>query len=294
MGKDIIINCYQGGLGNQMFQYVFGLNLERNGKYVVADTTWYSVDIRSKFSLNKVFPNIVINRDTERVRLLNECISNRWIGTKVLNRFFPITRIKYMERKEFEYDEKVFQTKKIAVMGFWQCHKYVDNVSEKVKKEFTFANGLTSKMRSVLECIENSNAVFLHIRGGDYLSSSDAVKLYGNICTKDYYKKAISMMKGKLHNPLFFIFTNDRSYAESMITGKENMYFISDFISGAYDDWIDLMMMSKCKHAIIANSSFSWWGAWLIENKDKVVIAPEKWLNRKQDFDIWESDWIRI
>lgn len=293
---NMLINRYAGGLGNQMFQYVFGLNLKQNGKYVIADTAWYDREISCgiMFSLEQVFPSVLLNRDVEKVEQLEQSLNSRWIGTRILNRLFPDTRKIYIERKEFQYDEGAFQTKKVGVSGCWQCYKYVDNVSEKVREDFTFAGSYPLEAQIMLKNIENSNAVFLHVRGGDYNSELYARKLFGNICTAEYYNSAISVMKKKLSNPVFWVFTNDKKYAKSILANVENIYFVSDYVSGLYEDWIDLLMMSKCNHAIIANSSFSWWGAWLIENKDKVIIAPKKWTNKKKNFDICDPHWIKI
>lgn len=294
--ENIIINRYFGGLGNQMFQYVFELNLRQGGKHVIADTSWYDEEISHKvrFCLDNVFPSISINRDVEKIKQLKEYLNNRSIGTRILNRLFPNTCKVYTEKKEFEYDGQALGTKKVGVSGYWQCHKYVDNVSEGVREQFVFGDSLPSEAQAVLEHIENSNTVFVHIRGGDYIKELGVHKLFGGICTSEYYHCAISMMRNRLHNPLFLVFTNDKRYAKSILEDIENIYFVSDYFSKPYEDWIDLMMMSKCKHAIIANSSFSWWGAWLIENRDKVVIAPEKWMNREQRFDICEPCWIRL
>ncbi len=294
--KSVIINQYRGGLGNQMFQYAFGLNLEKQGKKVFADTSWYHEKncLREGFRLGEVFPFVQLNDVEKDVSIFYRYSIRRGIGTKIINKIFPFTRKIYLEKREFLYDIKALQTSKRAVSGYWQCYRYVHNVSQELRKQFTFAQSLPHEMQDLLAGIKNSSSVFLHIRGGDYIKQPQVYKLYGNICTKDYYKKAIAMMKMKLHSPLFFVFTNDRPYAKSIITETDDIYFISDFISRPYEGWLDLMMMSKCKHAIIANSSFSWWGAWLIENRDKIVIAPEKWLNRKQDFDICEPDWIKM
>lgn len=294
MRENIIINKYHSGLGNQMFQYAFGLNLEKKGKTVLADTLWYENEDRLQrgFWLEDIFA-IKLHRDEKIVEKFNACYASRRFGTKVLNRLFPSTRKIYFEVNPFLYDERALKTNKSAVCGFWQCYRYVQNVSEKIRRDFIFTNDLPLELQEVRKNIENCNAVFIHLRGGDYIDDAINRNLYGNICTPNYYNKAVSMMKSRLDEPIFYVFTNDRKYAQSIL-GKNEVNHISDYIGTAYEDWIDMMLMSKCKHAIIANSTFSWWGAWLMENKKKVVIAPKKWMNNWRDTDICEPDWIRL
>lgn len=294
--KSVVINKYCGGLGNQMFQYAFGLNMEKQGKRILADTSWYHGKncFGDGFLLKKVFPYVLINRDENQVKTLNRYLAQRWITTRIANRIFPFTSKVYWEKNKFAYDVQALETSKKAVSGYWQCHRYVDNVSQELRRQFIFKYPLLPELQDLLDKIQYGNAVFLHIRGGDYIKDSKASRLYGNICTSDYYKKAIYIMKKKLQNPLFLVFTNDIEYAKSIVLEKKEMFFISDVINRKYEDWVDMMAMSQCKHAIIANSSFSWWGAWLIENPDKIVVAPQRWMNRKHNFDIWEPEWVRI
>lgn len=100
-------------------------------------------------------------------------------------------------------------------------------------------------------------------------------------------------MKDKLTHPIFYVFTNDKKYAQSVLK-EDNVNYVSEIINEPYEDWIDLMLMSKCKHGIIANSTFSWWGAWLIENKEKIIIAPKKWINKNLIADICNPEWVKI
>lgn len=294
METNTIINKYYGGLGNQMFQYTFGLNLEKRGKTVIADTSWYENinNVPRKFCLEDVF-DISLHRDEDVVQMFNKRYANRMIGTKVLNRLVSSTRMVHLETKAFLYDERALKTNKRAVSGYWQCYKYVQNVSEKVRKDFTFINKLPLELGAVLKKVDSCNSVFIHLRGDDYISDFDTRKLFGGICTKDYYKKAISLMKNYIENPVFYVFTNDKNYAQSILEENEVSY-ISDDMERSYEDWIDLMLMSKFKHAIIANSTFSWWGAWLMKNKQKIVIAPERWINNCPDADICEPGWTKI
>ncbi|MBD5552237.1 MAG: hypothetical protein HDQ96_13860 [Lachnospiraceae bacterium] len=120
----------------------------------------------------------------------------------------------------------------------------MQNVSEKIRRDFIFTNDLPLQLQEVRKNIENCNAVFIHLRGGDYIDDAANRKLYGNICTPNYYNKAVSMMKSRLDEPVFYVFTNDRKYAQSIL-GKNEVNYISDHIGTAYEDWIDMMLMSK-------------------------------------------------
>lgn len=151
-------------------------------------------------------------------------------------------------------------------------------------------------MKELYERINaESNSVFVHVRGGDYLLPNGESE-FGNEYIKKYYACAIEMMKEKLGTPVFFVFTDDRRFTDAVLEKEENMYYVEDYASGSYEDWIDMMLMSRCRHAIIANSTFSWWGGWLIEHKDKIIIAPGKW-SKGRDYSaegICEPDWIII
>ena len=121
----------------------------------------------------------------------------------------------------------------------------MQNVSKKIRRDFIFTNDLPLQLQEVRKIIENCNAVFIHLRGSDYIDDAANRKLYGNICTPNYYNKAVSMMKSRLDEPVFYVFTNDRKYAQSIL-GKNEVNYISDYIGTAYEDWIDMMLIHYC------------------------------------------------
>ena len=138
----------------------------------------------------------------------------------------------------------------------------------------------------------NYNTVSVHIRRGDYLLPENQA-LFGNICTYEYYEKAIRYMRENVPNIRFVFFTNDSEWVKENFNMSDG-FFANDYYEQEMPDYYDMYMMSQCKHHIIANSTFSWWGAYLGKNKDKIVIAPSKWMNGKETRDIYQSDWIKL
>jgi hypothetical protein len=185
--------------------------------------------------------------------------------------------------------------------GYFQSEKYFQDIAEKVREAFVFSNhimeGLLPKDKQRIlqyqQRIENTTAISIHIRRGDYIENH---QVYGGICTELYYKKAIELMKAKYPDAFFFIFSNEPEWAEKWIqntyNGENNFVIIEG--STEAEGYLDMYLMSKCKHHIIANSSFSWWGAWLNPNQDKTVIAPDKWMNNKDMKDIYTETMIQI
>jgi hypothetical protein len=139
--------------------------------------------------------------------------------------------------------------------------------------------------------ILSTNSVSIHIRCGDYLSPK-YISIYGGICTIEYYKRAISYILQTVDNPVFFIFSDDIEWTKDNIT-INNAIFVSN--NKGINSFLDMYLMSICKHNIIANSSFSWWGAYLNKNKNKKVIMPNRWFNSKlPDPNVFDSKWIKL
>jgi hypothetical protein len=178
--------------------------------------------------------------------------------------------------------------------GYWISEEYFKEVENEVRDSFKFKGKLVHKNKDVAERIYNCNSVSIHIRRGDYLETDMNRKIYGNICTLNYYEKAIAKIHQKVENPSFFIFSNDIDWC------RENL----EVINAEYIDWNtgddsfrDMQLMSLCKSNILANSTFSWWGAWLNVNKEKNVLVPSRFFNDilASNMDtLVPKDWIRI
>ena len=296
---DLSIVQLSGGLGNQMFQYAFYRQLQALGKKVkMDDTTEYQYEGCRKPQLD-VF-GIQYDRCTreELVALTDAYMTP---VDRVRRKLFGRKTRLYHE-KQFNFNEEVFQLGSTYYEGCWQSEKYFDSIIPQLRDAFTFQCEIPQATQKYLDRIEQAEkqgieTVSIHIRRGDYLTEATQA-LYGNICTEEYYKKAIGKMKEIINgrksaeqsdsmdsnNLIFYIFTNDIPWAEKYYQGAE--YVIVD-CNDESTGYLDMMLMSHCKHHIIANSSFSWWGAWLNQREDKIVLAPSKWLNGRDCSDIY-------
>jgi hypothetical protein len=174
-------------------------------------------------------------------------------------------------------------------IGYWQCSTYFQQYRENLLSEFTYQRALNRSSLALLEMIEHSNSVSVHVRRGDYVDHT----LLGGICDLSYYENARTMIDAMVPDPVYIVFSNDIGWCKENL-GFKNVFF-SEGNSGS-DSAADLHLMSKCKHNIIANSSFSWWGAWLNCSEEKIVIAPNRWINfeHAELLEVVPDSWIRI
>jgi len=259
----------KGGLGNQMFQYAYGRKLELTGKKVAFNVSFFnghrpSRDTARDFKLN----NFKIETKAEFLNKTNYFIN---LLNKVLIRF-------YLKKNDY-----------------WQGEKYFKNIEANIRKEFTLKNLLTSESTKWQEKIrQTKNSVSLHIRRGDYVQDAKTNAFHGT-CNLEYYKNALQKIVDKIGNTEIeiFIFSDDIEWA------KENLKFPypTNFVSNSQIlDYEEMYLMSLCQHNIIANSTFSWWGAWLNKNSAKIVIAPKQWSVKKSSdgLNILPKEWLQI
>jgi len=271
-----------GGLGNQMFQHAFYLGL----KYY-----WYPKDFNRVFIAQYELHN---GYELDTVfGIKNYLIINFIVG--FIKKYFK--RITYKEQERFGIgfvNLRVTHNMPIQYFsGYWQSDKYFTKIENIIRTVFSFdINKVSDQNKSIIFEMQRRNAVSLHIRRGDYESNPDAKLILGGICDMNYYNKCISYIHENVEDPFFYIFSDDSEWV------KEHLSFIlnSKFIDWNRNEncWQDMFLMSQCSHNIIANSSFSWWGAWLNSNPNKIVIGPVKWFNTNEVSDILPENWIRI
>jgi len=281
----VIVKLY-GGLGNQMFQYAVGRTLSLKNKDVLKfDLSWFDDtgdDINRPFKLS-VF-NIDINEaDKERV--------NKIVPGRIRRILGLYDHKEYIKEKHFNFDEDVINLKGgVYLDGYWQSWKYFSDVEDVIKEDFTLKNGFGEESNKIADIIKNNNSVSLHVRRGDYVQNVKTNAYHGT-CSMEYYKKAIEYIKNKVGDIKLFIFSDDIAWAK-----EQELFKGSVFVSRSeIKDYEEMILMSLCEHNIVANSSFSWWGAWLNRNNNKIVIAPKRWFNIPKDTsDLIPNDWVRV
>jgi hypothetical protein len=272
----VIVNI-MGGLGNQMFQYAFGYAVSKeNSTELRIDTVGFNACRLRSYELGLYQIKGDVSFEFEYKDWLNVngkgFLSGvvRKISIKLLN----YSKSFYQEKKDFVFDSEVFCAKENTYFyGYWQNERYFKKYRDDLLKVFTLKT-ICSQTKSYQQKIVDSESVSLHIRRGDYVSSIDTNSVHG-IIDMDFYKRSSALFYGE--DTHFFIFSDDLNWA------KENTGFINNKTFIEYDrdtsSHEEIYLMSKCKHNIIANSSFSWWGAWLNQNPNKKIIAPRKWFN---------------
>lgn len=273
-----------GGLGNQMFQFALYTKMLTLGKEVKLDlTSFRSRQALRNFELGIFGVDCDIATEKEIRKYKKTRSWNKLLGHKTKENI-------YIENLDAGYQPIIYSFEDKYLQGYWQCEKYFADIRDVILKKYIFPLKENSNCKKILEQIKKTESVGLHVRRGDYLSEQNN-KVYGNICTIDYYQSAISYIKRAVSNAVFFLFTNDMIWVRNHIY-REGMIVVD--CNDGEQDYLDMFLMSQCKHNIVANSSFSWWGAWLNQNTNKIVIAPSKWFNNHEVTDTICRDWVRI
>lgn len=283
-----------GGLGNQMFQFALAIVLDVEGIPTKISIRNFFVDNHHQgFELSKVFSVPLRPIDKVKISMLEwgapiwKLKVVRWVMNKLITIYNKLDSSKFYEKQEFIYDPSVFNQKNSMIFGTWQAEEYLINHRNLIKEVFNFNKPRDYKNSILSKEILNSNSVAVHVRRGDYISqewkSSHMV-----ITEPKYYMDSISKLRSELVNPVFYFFSDDVAWIKDNFKGND-FVFVSHNKNG--NSYKDMYQMSLCKHFIIANSTFSWWAAWLASNPDKHVIMPEPWLNNVQTPGIYPESW---
>lgn len=267
-----------GGLGNQMFQYAIGkrLALLRNTELKV------DVSFLNDKKLNHTMRKYELNIFSSNIQIANEAEVEKFYSVQKskimrgLKKLFPFLYTYHIvPEKQHEYSEDILNSPKNSLLiGYWQTEKYFKSIGNNIREDFKFKESLSGLNEELAKRIISSQSVSVHIRRGDYVLDKETREFHG-LCTPEYYYSGIDFIKEKFPDINLFVFSDEMDWV------KENMKFnvpvtYVENNSGNYS-YIDMQLMSLCKHNIIANSSFSWWGAWLNNNPKKMVVAPAKW-----------------
>jgi hypothetical protein len=295
----MVIIKLKGGLGNQLFQYAAAKSIARNNQTEVlidAETGFKGDPYKRSFALM----NFCIESKVEDASTINSLINKNKVIKYLKNRlsdFFEIGNLKYLNEPFYHFDPQIAAfkiSKDIYLEGYFHSERYFNDISNEIRSEFELKYPADTINSKYLAQINSSESVALHVRKYDDALANSANEIYGS-CTTEYYQKAISYMQEKLQDPFFFVFSDDIRWTKKNInidTAKVEYISHNDIEKGHED----IRLMKACKHNIIANSSFSWWGAWLNKNSDKIVIAPDRWLDTEiYDFkDVVPANWIKL
>lgn len=283
-----------GGLGNQLFQYAFYLAVKDKfneiTKLDVHDMQSY--DLHNGYELERIFnlsENYCSLSEKRSVQSTKNIFTKLLKEIKKYTPFISRTYIKEKKNLHFSYQEENFGSEHTTIYyrGSWQNPQYFHHVNQKIREKLIFPAFTEPKSLALCQELAEHETVAMHIRRGDYLKH----KALGGICDLPYYKNAIKKIEMNVDKPLFVIFSDDIAWCRENIQ-VENARFV-DWNSGE-QSFQDMHLMSLCNHNIIANSSFSWWGAWLNNNPNKIVIAPNKWIHYTDALGIIPDEWVKI
>lgn len=236
-----------------------------------------------------------IPADDAPVELLPITARQGLIG-RMLRRWMPRVGTHVYREKSFSYDDGFERiSANTYIEGYWQSERYFLNASEQIRRDFVLSELPSSENQMWLNRINNALSVSVHVRRGDYITNPAANKTHGT-CSLDYYSNAISELCQRLSGrPEFFIFSDAPEWVrENLSFGEYQHHFIAH--NDALNCHEDLRLMASCKHHIIANSTFSWWGAWLNPSVEKMVIAPKQWFRDESlsTKDLIPAGWFRV
>jgi len=288
-----------GGLGNQMFQYAFALVLKEKfpNEEILIDTQLFRFPIVKKYKNNnfyhhgyeieEAFPNAPLkNASWWQMAKVSYFLPN-YVFNRSLRRILPKRKTEYKQADDYAFYPEVFTMKGDCFFeGYWQHYKYFEGMCDVLSEAFRFPQP-NQKNNKITEQMRNSPSIGMHVRRGDYVGN----KGFGDVCTLEYYQKAIEQMEITADTH-FYVFSNDIAWCKANLEPLMKHVTYVDWNKGKESHW-DMYLMSQCEQLVIANSSFSWWGAYLNQRASK-IIAPKLWNRYVSDMHIQMPEWQLI
>lgn len=292
----MIICRMLGGLGNQMFQYAAArsLSLSRGTELRCDIADYRRQTMHQGFELARVFKgSFTLAEETQVKQLLGwrrHPFLFRWAMHRALS---PFNRSQVVVEPHSGYWTGWNGVPRHCYLsGYWQSERYFDAHAEAVRADFSFAAELEARNAELAGLIRGCQSVAVHVRRGDYVSNPTAQATHGT-CSPGYYRRAIEHMVERVSSAQFFVFSDDMDWARSHLVSDRPMHFINH--NRGKESFNDMRLMSLCQHHIVANSSFSWWGAWLAGHSTQLVVAPRRWFASTQnDADLVPARWVRL
>lgn len=283
-----------GGLGNQMFVYAMYLALKEahpDEDVLLCRRSYKGYPLHNGYELDRIF-----GIDAPEASLIQLAkVAYPYFNYKtwqLMRHFFPQRKSMASGTTQIPFDyKKVTRMDDVFYDGYWQNEKNFLSIREKVIETFTFPDFQNEKNKALVEKLKNIRAASCHIRRGDYLLDP----VYG-VCNSTYYENAVTELKETVNPDVYCVFSDDIDWCKKNLIeliGRDKEVIFVDWNKGK-ESYRDIQLMSLCHYNIIANSSFSWWGAWLNNHEDKVVLAPEVWMNKPLVNDPICDSWKRI
>lgn len=297
----MIISRISGGIGNQLFQYAAGRALSlKHGTDLKLDIHAFDSEKHRSFELFAfdIKASIAKESDFDLIHFPNPADKRAFARVwRRIFRFFekikPYPKRSFIIEQRFAFDPSILKTGPDAYLsGIWQTEKYFKEFEDVIRKDLILRNRPSIVFQNVLDRITSTDSISIHIRRGDYVSNPKANSLHG-VCDIEYYQKAITMVLPRTMNPTFFVFADDIEWAKNNLALEHDTVFVS---GAGLSNAEELILMSACSHNIIANSTFSWWAAWLNTNPHKTVIAPKNWFKAPHldTKDLLPESWKRL
>jgi len=288
-----VVVRFNGGMGNQMFQYALGRKLMTLGHTVRFDLSFFEqgpgLHVQRPYSLD------VFNAKVEKATPA-DIRSSKHQGSTFLALLAALhprlaAEHRYMEHADYTFDPLVLQLERDTYLdGYWQTEKYFADIASIIRQDLNFSAPFETVNAEVAERIARVQSVSIHVRRGDYVTHP-AAQSHFVTCGPQYYSDAVQVIMERVPDAHFFLFSDDIGWARENIRTVAPLELV-DHNTGA-NSFEDMRLMALCKHHIIANSSFSWWGAWLNARQARTVIAPRHWLrDGRSTHDLIPSDWI--
>lgn len=293
----MIVTKLMGGHSNQLFQYAVGRALaDKHNTELLLDISWFNnmKDVAAPRAYELGCYSLKANTTTmENIRVINQ--NGKF--NRLLHKSGLMRSVKTYYENSLGYDSKVMDLPNYTMLvGYWQNERYFKHLRPEILKEIEPTTALNSSNQKLIDRAQNSESIWMHIRRGDYVEDKNTNAFHG-LKGIDYYNKALNTLSNKLtrqqiKNIEIFICSNDIAWCKQNLKFKYPIHFVENKLGSD-----DMRVIKHCKHDIMANSSFSWWGAWLNQNPDKIVIAPKIWFEDKKandEIEIIPKDWIRL
>jgi hypothetical protein len=297
----MIIVKLMGGLGNQMFQYAAARRVAlRLGTCVKFDLSFLKKpkpgDTKRKFELDqfKIDGSVASESEVKMVKFRGISPPERVLNSIRSCIGHPGDNPNIIREGHYHYDSSLEEAcDNVYLDGYWQSERYFASIEKDIKEEFTLLNPMVGENLRLSEAIREGTSVSIHVRRGDYIRSEKTRRFHG-VCSKGYYQRCVGEVSKRVASPHFFVFSDDPGWAENNLDFSTRTTVVA--VNPPHRGHEDLRLMNQCRHHILANSSFSWWGAWLSPYPDKLVYAPGKWFADPgmDTRDLIPEAWIQI